>query len=321
MRTFYVFFGVIFIGFSHLTISAQESTVQKGLSETLNLYSEVTFENRADSARSEARIGWLPDNVTMVKRIAFPETDLAPVATEYSHRKSFEPLVTAEQPFPISDPGNVPADDGDPVSYPISTGFRWGPAIRQSLLFLGVQHGYAMTQPKTRESLKGPFLKDYARSVKSLSGWGDGGRFFTNYIAHPMQGSLTGFIHVQNDPRGMNQTFGSSREYWKSRMKAFAWAAAWSTQFEIGPISQASIGNVGLDGKQTYVDIVITPTGGIAMLIAEDILDKYLIRRIEGWSGNRFIVMLSRMLLNPTRSSANLIRFRPPWHRDAPLRL
>jgi hypothetical protein len=47
-------------------------------------------------------------------------------------------------------------------------------------------------------------------SVKALRGWEDGGRFFTNYIAHPMQGSFVGFIQVQNDPKGMKQRFGGS---------------------------------------------------------------------------------------------------------------
>ena len=198
--------------------------------------------------------------------------------------------------------------------------FRWSPAIKQSLLFLGVQHGYAMTQPKTRRDLRGPFFKDYLRSVKSLHGWEDGGRFFTNYVAHPMEGSLLGFIQVQNDPQGMSRRFGGSGAYWRSRLKALAWSAAWSTQFEIGPVSQASIGNVGLHGKQTYVDLVITPTAGVALLVLEDALDEHLIRKIEHNSGSFYLKITSRMILNPTRSVANLLRFRKPWHRDAGLR-
>jgi hypothetical protein len=199
-------------------------------------------------------------------------------------------------------------------------GFQWGPALRQSLLFLAVQHGYAMTQPKTRHALRGPFFKDYFRSVRSLSGWEDGGRFFTNYVAHPMQGSFMGFIQIQNDPRGKGQTFGRSGQYWKSRMKALAWSAAWSTQFEIGPISQASIGNVGEKGKQTYIDLVVTPTLGLGVLIAEDILDKYVIRRLEAHSRSVWVRMFGRTLLNPTRTMANIIRFKLPWHRDPGLR-
>ncbi|MCA1632506.1 MAG: hypothetical protein LC785_02510 [Acidobacteria bacterium] len=198
--------------------------------------------------------------------------------------------------------------------------FHWSPAIKQSLFFLGVQHGYAMTQPKTRRDLHGPFFKDYLRSVKSLHGWEDGGRFFTNYVAHPMQGSLLGFIQVQNDPRGTSRRFGRSGAYWQSRLKALAWSAAWSTQFEIGPVSQASIGNVGLHGKQTYVDLVITPTAGFALMLMEDALDEHLIRKIERNSGSFYLKITSRMILNPTRSVANLLRFKKPWHRDGGLR-
>jgi hypothetical protein len=189
-------------------------------------------------------------------------------------------------------------------------------ATEQTLLFLSIQHGYAFTQPKTRRDLAGPFFKDYFRSVASIGKWGDGGRFFTNYVAHPMQGALLGFVWVQNDPNGKAVPFGRSKAYWQSRAKAFAWAAAWSTQFEIGPASQASIGNVGLHGKQTWVDIVVTPVGGIAWLVAEDALDRFVVQRIERRTDNRFVRIAARMLLNPTRTSANLLRFEKPWHRD-----
>jgi hypothetical protein len=199
--------------------------------------------------------------------------------------------------------------------------FHWLTAFKQSLLFLGVQHGYAMTQPKTRRDLKGPFFKDYVRSVKSLHGWEDGGRFFTNYVAHPLQGSLLGFIQIQNDPRGMNLPYDNSKAYWRSRLKALAWSAAWSTQFEIGPVSQASIGNVGLHGKQTYVDLVVTPIGGFGLLIIEDFVDKNIIQMIERRNSGRFYIKVaSRTLLNPSRSVANLLRWKAPWYRDSGLR-
>jgi hypothetical protein len=188
-------------------------------------------------------------------------------------------------------------------------------------MFLGVQHGFAlMTQAKTRRSLKGPFFKDYFRSVRSLGGWGDGGRFFTNYVAHPMEGSMLGYIQVQNDPKGRGLRFGNSSAYWKSRLKALAWSAAWSTQFEIGPLSQASIGNIGLHGKQTWVDIVITPTVGTAMLVGEDAIDRYVIHRLERRNRNYFLKVFLRMLLNPTRTMANIIRFKTPWFRERGLR-
>lgn len=232
------------------------------------------------------------------------------VNTQFSFRKpntaSFEHLNNSASP------------DDDAVAGK-KEGFRWRSAIKQSLMFLAIQHGYAFTQPKTRDALKGKFWKDYADSVKSLHGWEDGGRFFTNYIAHPMQGAFTGFLYVQNDSKATRQQFGKSGDYWRSRLKAMAWTAAWSTQFEIGLFSQASIGNVGLKGKQTYIDIVITPTVGTAMLIAEDAVDRFIMKRIERSTDNFYVRIFSRMLLSPTRTIANLFRFKEPWYRDRPL--
>lgn len=219
-------------------------------------------------------------------------------------------------PTPTS-AGEITDDVPPPAPPEREQNFQWGPALRQSMLFLAVQHGYAFTQPKTRRALKGPFWKDYVHSVKNLRGWEDGGRFFTNHIAHPMQGSLTGFIQVQNDPRGRRLRFGRSKEYWQSRMKAMAWSAVFSTQFEIGPISQASIGNVGHSNKQTYVDLVVTPTVGTAWLITEDALDRFAISWLEKRThNNMFVRITTRTALNPTRTFANLLRFKKPWHRD-----
>ncbi|HEX8335309.1 MAG TPA: hypothetical protein VF621_01185 [Pyrinomonadaceae bacterium] len=240
------------------------------------------------------------------------------------------PTSTAE---PAAEPavpeGGVDAPDTDAPAVSLEApggkqeirvkGFRWRAAVEQSMLFLTVQHAYAFTQPKTRRDLRGPFFKDYFRSVRALGGWADGGRFFTNYVAHPMQGSLLGFVQVQNDPKGSRLRLGEPG-YWRSRMKALAWSAAWSTQFEIGPLSQASIGNVGLHGKQTYVDVVMTPTAGLGLLVAEDALDRYVVARLERRTGNRYVRIFGRMALNPTRTAANLLRFKKPWYRDAGLR-
>ena len=218
--------------------------------------------------------------------------------------------------FSLDDTKTAPlSDDAADIK---TEGFRWRSAVQQSTMFLAIQHGYALTQPKTREALKGKFFKDYVESVKSLGGWADGGRFFTNYIAHPMQGSFMGFIQIQNDPNGLKQQFGTSGDYWRSRLKAMAWSAAWSTQFELGPVSQSSIGNVGLKGKQTYIDIVVTPTVGTAWLIGEDAIDRFVMKRIERGTDNFYAVIFSRMLLSPTRTIANLFRFKTPWYRDRP---
>lgn len=273
-----------------------------------NATADVRTET-SSTGDGDPRVKPVPDHVTGVfERSDFNKLNNRRMFPSAKKASDFiqAPVVTDDL-LPKNDDDALPAED---------MSFRWGSAIRQSLLFLSIQHGYALTQPKTREALKGKFLKDYAASVKSLHGWNDGGRFFTNYIAHPLQGSFMGFIQIQNDPKGSKQRFGPSADYWKSRMKAMAWSAAWSTQFEIGPLSQASIGNVGLYGKQTWIDLVVTPTVGTAFLITEDAIDRFVIERIERMSDNYYVMAFARMLLNPTRTMANIIRFKLPWYRD-----
>jgi hypothetical protein len=123
---------------------------------------------------------------------------------------------------------------------------------------------------------------------------------------------------VHNDPGGRYQTFNWSSAYWNSRLKATLWSAIYSTQFELGPISEASIGNVGYPGSSLSgaVDLVMTPLGGLGWQVGEDALDKYLVMRIETWTSNPVILMLARGFLNPTRSFANVMRLKVPWHRD-----
>lgn len=207
-----------------------------------------------------------------------------------------------------------PTDDPDPKAVPTRM-FHWGKAIRQVMVMQLFQHSFALAaQEKTRRGLKGPFFSDYINSVKGLHGWDDGNRFFTNYVAHPMQGATTGFIFIQNHERAKRQKFGESKEYWIDRLKTFAWSAAWSTNWELGPISQASIGNVGLNGGMGYVDLVITPTVGTAWTITEEAIDRYVIRHHEGKGLKTKILM--RTFLNPMRTMANLLRFKRPWYRD-----
>ncbi|MBN8729498.1 MAG: hypothetical protein J0L64_03085 [Acidobacteria bacterium] len=196
--------------------------------------------------------------------------------------------------------------------------FDWGSALKQSVLFLGVQHGFRIaTEPGTRLALKGPFLRDYARSASGVRGWGDGDPFIVNYVGHPFQGAVSGYIQVQNDPSYRRVEFGASGVYWKSRMRAMGFAALYSAQFELGPVSEASLGNVGFDRKSAgAVDLVVSPLGGLGVIVAEDAMDRFVIRRAERLSGNPYYRLILRGVLNPNRSFANILRRKVPWHRD-----
>ena len=63
-------------------------------------------------------------------------------------------------------------------------------------------------------------------------------------------------------------------------------------------------------------DFVITPTVGLGWQVAEDALDALLVRRIEGATDATWVKIVSRGVLNPARSFANLLRWKPPWYRD-----
>lgn len=196
---------------------------------------------------------------------------------------------------------------------------QWRPLLEQSLYFLGIQHAFRIaTEPGTRDGARGSYFKGYARSVANLHGWGDGDPFYVNYIGHPIQGGVTNWIWVQNDPRYAAVQFGKSRDYWRSRLRATAFSWAYSTQFELGPLSEASIGQIQARyPQQGFVDHIVTPALGLGWMLAEDALDKYVVKPFEARFRNNWARLLVRGGLNPTRSAANALRGEAPWRRDS----
>ena len=153
------------------------------------------------------------------------------------------------------------------------------------------------------------------------------------------EGAVFGRSFLINSPRSY-VVIGKNRDYWMSRLKAMGWAAAWSTQLELGPISETSIGN---QGGFTYVpgcgvwlsclnnpeyhkppttntgwtDFVVTPLIGTAWILGEDTVDKYIVMPIavnHRVLGGRIL----RSALEPSRSFAALFSGRFPWQLPAP---
>jgi len=291
-------------------------------------------------------IGWVPKDIPAVPepaaplyathsnpptRLVFPVANLpqkfsepSPGARGYLKPLTANPKGSLEE---TADETSATASDeaavnGDGRS--LEDRFQWGEALRQAALFNSLQHILRFaTEDGTRKEIKGPFFRDWLQSIRNLRGWRDGDPFLVNYIGHPIMGAASGYIQIQNDPRGCYLEFAPTRKtYWKSRLKAMVWSAAYSTQFELGPISEASLGNVGRaprpDGKSpmAYVDLVVTPTIGTLWLMGEDALDKYIIQLFERHVRNQFWRGMVRSFLNPGRSVANAMRFKGPWHRD-----
>ena len=206
---------------------------------------------------------------------------------------------------------------------------HWKPLLEQSLEFTLLQHSARLAMyPDLRSNLThGHWLENWGASIANqrITHWNDGDSLTTNYLGHPAMGSVASFLYIQNDPRSRDLVFHNTRQYWTSRLHALAFAAAYSAQWEIGPLSEASLGNTGKayymkNGRLTNgtgaTDFVVTPLVGTAWSVGEDVLDREVIWRLEARTNNK-AALLAMSLLNPTRSAANLLRGRAPWFRDS----
>lgn len=200
---------------------------------------------------------------------------------------------------------------------PADKNVHWRIANQQSLLFTGVMHTFNLwTEAGTRDTLNGHWLQQYLQSVSELRGWSDGDKFMSPYVGHTIEGAVFGYIERQNDPKYRLVQWGDGRQYFISLLRSLAYSAVWHTQWKIGPVSEASIGNVMLHASPGFITLTDTPTLGTVAMIAEDAADRYVIMGFENRTANRPLILLTRSLLNPGRSFANVMAFRVPWHRD-----
>lgn len=207
------------------------------------------------------------------------------------------------------------------ISCPLSfgDGVDYGMLAGQSIMFLGLENGIRLREEKTWNELRrGEFFPDWINSIRSFRGWSDGNKIFTNWVAHPMQGSVSAFIFANNDAQSRRAKFGDNADYYAAKKRQFVFAFIYSAVFELGPISEASIGNVGLNrqtnrGRQSMEDFVLTPVLGILWSVGEDMVDGKLANRL---ANDGIFAQILFSLLTPTHSLANLFAFRAPWHRQ-----
>ena len=223
---------------------------------------------------------------------------------------------------------------------PQKQGFHWREALTESFTFLVIEQAYVVhTDFNWVVSENGVpfnhFWRDYKQSLSEWvhSGWNDGDPNWFGYVGHPIQGALTGFIQIQNDPRSEKLEFSKTKAYWWSRLKAALWNTAYSTQWNLGPFSEVTVEKYGTKDRPPWnyngsypcsrhcltgvgqIDIVMTPLGGTGWLIGEDFLDSKIVRRVEGATQNRFLIDTARVVLNPIRGGANVLHGKPLWYR------
>ena len=218
--------------------------------------------------------------------------------------------------------------------------YHWRGLLAQSLFFNVIENGVRTASDDQIRTLLAhkPFWRDYVASIHqfNMRRWNDGDDFLVNYVGHPMQGAVSGFIEIQNDPDGREQEISATHAYWMSRFKAFLWATAYSTHSEISPLGEAGIGNEGgwtypihcrtrctepgtykkYTNNTGWVDFIITPTVGSLWLIAEDTLDRFVSDWVQGGNQSRILPKILRGGLNPSRTMANALRLKAPWYRD-----
>lgn len=226
--------------------------------------------------------------------------------------------ISAPSPLAASPPIGV--EEADSTQRPVSTtttgSTDWAQVIGNSLRLASLEHTTRlMLQPETRGALSGPFIADYLRSIRRPEGWNDGNAWAVNYIGHPIHGAAAGFVWLAAQ-RDKSASPEFSRGFWSSRGKAALWAAAYSLQFELGPFSEASIGNVGMQpGTTGWVDHVMTPVGALGFMVLEDWVDHAVIARLERSTGNIFLRATARVALNPSRSMSAMAQGQMPWTR------
>jgi hypothetical protein len=228
-----------------------------------------------------------------------------------------------------------------PGTPPEKEHYHWKGLILQSFAFESLEDGVRIMTANQHDRqllLNKPYWSDYFASLGqfNMRRWNDGDSIPVNYIGHPFQGAISGYIEIQNDPHGRDLKLSTGHLYWESRFRSFLWATAYSTQSEIGPMGEAAIFNEGgftypinckhdnpicySTAKYTnntgWVDFIITPVVGTLLLIGEDAVDRFITDPLVEHHPHSLLYEYARAGANPNRSLANILRGHMPYYRD-----
>jgi hypothetical protein len=262
-----------------------------------------------------AGIGWdnpAPNLTLTVAPAPTPSVETAAPRLKFPKRLFLEQLPDQDQgavPRPVSQ-GVRPPEPQDPLK---KASFM--KVLQYSVQLIFYEHVMRVAvQPFTRAELDGPFWRDYINSVKMPKKWGDLDSWEVNYIGHSMAGSSGVRLWlVQREP---NHLGNGNKHYWKAMFRGFLFSILFSEQFEIGPLSEASIGNVGLrEGRTGWTDHIVTPFGAVLWTMYEDAVDKWVLTWIEKHVPLNMAKVAARLILCPGWMLANIGMNRLPWDR------
>jgi hypothetical protein len=203
---------------------------------------------------------------------------------------------------------------------------HWHSLLAEEFFDISASHvDRILHEPFTRAQLQGHVFQDWKTIVKNWewSHWNDGDRDFTTYIGHSSQGNLAGWIYRNNDDDGgIEQNFHDPR-YRRIIRNSFLVETAYAWQWKLGPLSEATIGHVGLHydpvrhtNRSGMDDLIMDEVGGTIMMVGEDWLDKHIMRPYERHHHGHVSTDILRMFLGLNQTYANMLSFRKPWYRQ-----
>ena len=109
-----------------------------------------------------------------------------------------------------------------------------------------------------------------------------------------------------------NEDLGSGDRYWRAKGKQ----SCHLCHRLFGPIRdrpglESSLGNI----HQAAIDLVLTPTLGTLLSVGEDLVAQHVLLPMR--ARHRITANTLTVLLNPTRSFANVMAFKKPWACEA----
>jgi hypothetical protein len=120
-----------------------------------------------------------------------------------------------------------------------------------------------------------------------------------------------------NDDGGEIEQDFHDQNYRRILRNSFLVETAYAWQWKFGPLSEATIGYVGLHydpvtrtNRSGMDDLVMDESGGTVMMIVEDWLDKHVTEPFEAHGHSRASVDILRMFLGLSETYANTLSFR-----------
>ena len=186
----------------------------------------------------------------------------------------------------------------------------------QTVASLIVDHAFRATfeDGTWAETKRGIFWDDYVGSVKTLCCWDDKDRWTTNWLFHPMLGSFAAFVFANNHEDSKHSRPGASSVYWSAKAKQLAYSSVYSTYFELGPgtCRNALLATSGSrQGSRRGTISSSRRCSGQGFRSRKTFLRYHIIEKVD--RKNHAWGITLGLLLNPTRSVANLFAMKAPW--------